>query len=119
MTTIYDLVTAHLTITTRRFTQWHTAPERSRRHAMYPTHPETLCTLSAFDYQHRLQEAANDRIAAGAQQSCGSLLVRSRGTLQAAAFWMGRALRRQIDGRRLLPSTSLSGDQARPAGHEL
>ena len=34
MTTIYDLVTAHLTITTRRFTQWHTAPERSRRHAM-------------------------------------------------------------------------------------
>src|SRR5215510_8206990 len=34
MMTIYDLVTAHLTITTRRSNELHSAPERGRRHAM-------------------------------------------------------------------------------------
>ena len=37
MTTIYDLVTAHLPITTRRSNQLHSAPERGRRHAMTST----------------------------------------------------------------------------------
>ena len=38
MTTIYDLITAHLTITTRRSNQLHSAPERGRRHAMKSPH---------------------------------------------------------------------------------
>src|SRR5512132_2848067 len=38
MTTIHDLVTAHLTITTRRSNQLHSAPERGRRHAMKSPH---------------------------------------------------------------------------------
>src|SRR5512134_894732 len=38
MTTIHNLVTAHLNITTRRSNQLHSAPERGRRHAMKSPH---------------------------------------------------------------------------------
>lgn len=84
---------------------------------MFPTHPETVCTLSAFDYQHRLQAAVKDRIAASAQQGVWSPLPRSRSTLRAAACWLGRASQHLIDARRAAPATALASDQARPAGH--
>lgn len=40
-------------------------------------HPDTACTLSALDYQERLRDAAQERLAASAQMDTRSRTIRS------------------------------------------
>jgi hypothetical protein len=40
-------------------------------------HPDTLCMLSALDYQERLRDAAQERIAASARMDTRARTIRS------------------------------------------
>ena len=86
---------------------------------MFPTHPETVCSLSAFDYQQRLREAARERIAASAQVEEPSPLARVQTTLLAAASRFRTALMRLIGTSRAPAPRPLADSQARSAGQPI
>ncbi len=54
---------------------------------MFP-HPDTVCLLSAFDYQQRLREAAKERLAASAQTDERSLSLLAEAAHRVAATWL-------------------------------
>ena len=74
---------------------------------MFPTHPETVGSLSAFDYQQRLKEAAKDRIAARAQTPGASSLTSPTSGYWTVAAWIGGLLRLQ-SANRVRPSRPLA-----------
>jgi hypothetical protein len=66
-------------------------------------HPETICMLSALDYQERLQDAARDRLAASAQVEKHKPVIISAGIHRIAATLFGgfRMRWRSMHGVRL------------------
>lgn len=53
---------------------------------MFP-HPDTVCTLSALDYQEGLRDAAKERLGARTQTTARSRSLHPRPALLAAAAW--------------------------------
>jgi hypothetical protein len=75
---------------------------------MFPTHPETVCSLSAFDYQQRLKEAAKERIAASAQTPGASPLTSLTAGYRTMAAWLGELLLRLHGANRVRPTRPLT-----------
>ncbi|MGH2614539.1 MAG: hypothetical protein ACRDJC_04830 [Thermomicrobiales bacterium] len=67
---------------------------------MFPTHPDTVCIISALDYQERLRAAAKARIAASAQAGERSPLTMSGTASRCAASWLSGMLLRLPSAKR-------------------
>jgi hypothetical protein len=80
------------------------------------THPDTLCSLSDLEYRHRLQEATQDRIAAGAQAGRQSPQGAARAMVLTIASCLGRLMMRPSAAQQSLTTAAQVGVQARPAG---
>ena len=74
---------------------------------MFPTHPETICSLNTFDYQQRLNDAAKERIAASAQTPGASPLTSLTSGFRTMAARLGGLLPRLHGANRLRPSRPL------------
>ena len=65
-------------------------------------HPKTVATVLELEYQERLREAAQQRLAASAERSAPAGMIWLR-TVQDAASWLAmRRLLRMCDARPLL-----------------
>ena len=56
---------------------------------MFPTHPDTVGVVNTLDYQERLRDAANARIAASAHVGNRSPRTGLRAARLAVASWLG------------------------------
>jgi hypothetical protein len=71
------------------------------------SHPDTVCTLSALDYQERLRDAAQERLAASAQMDARPRTVRSWPTGLAPASWLRGWVTRVYGAQRVRESLPL------------
>jgi hypothetical protein len=75
---------------------------------MFPTHPETICSLNTFDYQQRLKDAAKERIAATTQTPGASPLVSLTAGYRTMAARLGGHLSRWHGANRVRSSRPLT-----------
>ena len=80
-------------------------------------HPDTVCTLSALDYQERLRDAAQERRAASAQMDARSRTTRSWPAGLAPATWLRGSVTRVYGAQRVRESLPLAPYPLRPAQH--
>lgn len=71
------------------------------------THPDTVCTLSALDYQERLRDAAQKRLGASAQMDARPRTIRSWPTGLAPASWLRGWVTRVYGAQRVQESLPL------------
>jgi hypothetical protein len=80
-------------------------------------HPDTVCTLSALDYQERLRDAAQERLAASAQIDARSRTTRSWSAGLSPASWLRGWVTRVYGTRRVRESLPPAPYPSRLAHH--
>lgn len=80
-------------------------------------HPDTVCTLSASDYQEGLRDAAQKRLAASAQMDARPRTIRSWPTGPAPAAWLRGWVTRAYGAQRARESLPLPHNAPLPAQH--
>jgi len=80
-------------------------------------HPDTVCTLSALDYQERLRDAAQERLATSAQMDARSRTTRSWPAGMPPASWLRGWVTRAYGTQRVRESLPPSPYPSRPAHH--
>ena len=75
---------------------------------MFPTHPDTVGVVTTLDYQERLREAANARLAASAHVGDRSPLAGLRTARLLVASWLGGIVARVQSAKQVPVSPPLS-----------
>ena len=80
-------------------------------------HPDTVCTLSALDYQERLRDADQQRLAESAEMGARSRTTRSWPAGLAPASWLRGWVTRVYGAQRVRKSLPPAPNPPRPVHH--
>jgi hypothetical protein len=80
-------------------------------------HPDTVCTLSALDYQERLRDAAQERLAASADMEARSRTIRLWPDDLAPVTWLRGWVTRVYGAQQVRESLPPPSNATLPAQH--